>query len=529
MENLTPQQHVPKMHSISRHFSYAFISVVTLILVMFAIIAIFVNRARIDKELMNRLDNALNIAKIALRVPLWDIDTKSSSNFISSLLLDEAIIYARVIWQGRVIIPPIVDKNYEHNDLSYFEKSAQFVVKNTDIFFEENNVGTLQLVMSRARTQQEIFVNILGIIGLTVLIIIAISLTSIVITRRYISRPLLQLQRSATLIANGNLEATIETSGAGEIGYLAQNLNAMRESIKQLFGALRTSNDQLEEANRTLEQRVAERTEQLAQANAAVTALNAQLQTDNLRMSAELNVTRKLQYMLLPTSEELHQIVDLDIACYMEPADEVGGDYYDVLQHNGQIKIGIGDVTGHGLESGVLMVMTQAIVRALLASGETDPVRFLAALNYALYGNVQRMGTDKNLTLALLDYTAGDLRLSGQHETMLVVRNDGTVEVVDTIDLGFPVALTDEIADFIHHTTVHLQPGDGVVLYTDGITEAENLTGEQYGLERLCTLASQCWAAPAEVIKERVVTDVRQHMGAQTMYDDITLVVAKRR
>jgi serine phosphatase RsbU (regulator of sigma subunit) len=207
----------------------------------------------------------------------------------------------------------------------------------------------------------------------------------------------------------------------------------------------------------------------------------------------------------------------------------VGGDYYDVLQHNGQIKIGIGDVTGHGLESGVLMVMTQAIVRALLASGETDPVRFLAALNHALYGNVQRMGTDKNLTLALLDYTAGDLRLSGQHETMLVVRNDGTVEVVDTIDLGFPVALTDEIADFIHYTTVHLQPGDGVVLYTDGITEAENLTGEQYGLERLCTLASQCWAAPAEVIKERVVTDVRQHMGAQTMYDDITLVVAKRR
>jgi sigma-B regulation protein RsbU (phosphoserine phosphatase) len=60
----------------------------------------------------------------------------------------------------------------------------------------------------------------------------------------------------------------------------------------------------------------------------------------------------------------------------MEPADEVGGDYYDVLQHNGLIKIGIGDVTGHGLESGVLMVMTQAIVRALLANGETDPRAF---------------------------------------------------------------------------------------------------------------------------------------------------------
>jgi serine phosphatase RsbU (regulator of sigma subunit) len=262
-----------------------------------------------------------------------------------------------------------------------------------------------------------------------------------------------------------------------------------------------------------LELRVQERTAALAEANAEITALNAKLQAENLRMGAELDVTRKLQHMLLPTAEELRQIADLDIACYMEPAAEVGGDYYDVLQHNGLIKIGIGDVTGHGMESGVLMVMTQAIVRALLANGETDPVRFLDTVNRALYGNVQRMGTDKNLTLALLDYAAGDVRLSGQHETMLVVRRDGTVEVVNTIDLGFPLALTDEIAHFVQHTTVQLQPGDGVVLYTDGITEAENLAGQQYGLARLCSVVSQHWAAPAEVIKEKVVKDVHQHIG----------------
>lgn len=67
------------------------------------------------------------------------------------------------------------------------------------------------------------------------------------------------------------------------------------------------------------------------------------------------------------------------------------------------------------------------------------------------------------------------------------------------------------------------------MLYTDGITEAENLAGEQYGLARLCTVVSQQWGAPAEVIKECVVKDVYQHMGAQKMYDDITLVVMKRR
>ena len=262
-----------------------------------------------------------------------------------------------------------------------------------------------------------------------------------------IRRPMRMIQQGIAALTQGNLERRLHLGRQDEWRLIEEALNRLSTSLAQ----------------------------------------NTQLQSENLRMGAELDTTRKLQQMLLPTAEELRQIADLDIACYMQPAAEVGGDYYDVLQYNGLVKIGIGDVTGHGLESGVLMVMTQTIVRALLMSGETDPVRFLDTLNRTLYGNVQRMGTDKNLTLALLDYAAGDVRLSGQHENMLVVRGDGTVEVVDTIDLGFPVALTDEIADFIQHTTVRLQPGDGVVLYTDGITEAEDLGREQYGLARLCT------------------------------------------
>jgi serine phosphatase RsbU (regulator of sigma subunit)/HAMP domain-containing protein len=284
----------------------------------------------------------------------------------------------------------------------------------------------------------------------------------------------------------------------------------------------------LEDYSRMLEQHVAERTAELAEANAEITALNTRLQAENLRLGAELDVTRKLQQMLRPTSEELQQIDGLDIACYMAAADEVGGDYYDVLQHNGQIKIGIGDVTGHGLESGVLMLMTQAIVRALLINGETDPVRFLDTVNRVLYSNVQRMGTDKNLTLALLDYVAGEVRLSGQHEEMLVVRQDGSLERVETVDLGFPIGLVDEIAGYIQHRTVVLQPGDGVVLYTDGITEAENVAGDQYGLARLCAVVCQHWGQAADTIKEAVVADVQRHIGGHQVYDDLTLVVVKQ-
>jgi len=239
-------------------------------------------------------------------------------------------------------------------------------------------------------------------------------------------------------------------------------------------------------------------------------------------------VTRRLQMMLLPTQQELQQVRGLDIACHMQAALEVGGDYYDVLQHEGRVKIGIGDVTGHGLESGVVMLMTQAIVRALLTSGETDPVRFLSVLNAALFGNVQRMGSDKNLTLCLLDYAAGEFKVSGQHEQVILMRRDGTVEWVDTIDLGFPIGLEGEIADFVAQITLQLQPGDGVVLYTDGVTEAENMTREQYGQERLAAVLQANWARPAEAVKQAVVADLKRFIGAQNVFDDITLVVAKQ-
>ena len=268
--------------------------------------------------------------------------------------------------------------------------------------------------------------------------------------------------------------------------------------------------------------------EQLAAVHAQVTALNTQLQSENLRMGSELEVTRRLQLMLLPGAAELQGVQGLDIAGHMQPAVEVGGDYFDVLQHEGRVKIGIGDVTGHGLESGVLMVMTQAIVRALLTSGETDHVRFLSTLNQALFGNVQRMGADKNLTLCLLDYAAGEVKVSGQHEEMIVVRKGGAVERVDTIDLGFPLGLVDEISAFVGQATVQLAPGDGIVLYTDGITEAANMANAQYGLERLCAVVSRHWSESAEAIKEAVVSDVAAYIGSQTVYDDITLVVLKQ-
>lgn len=267
----------------------------------------------------------------------------------------------------------------------------------------------------------------------------------------------------------------------------------------------------------------------LVLANQEVTLLNERLQLENTRMGAELEVTRKLQQMILPKDQELSQIPGLEIAGFMQSATEVGGDYYDVLNHQGKIKIGIGDVTGHGLESGVLMIMVQTAVRTLLANHVTDPVQFLTILNQVIYHNVKRMNSDKNLTLSLLDYQEGILQLSGQHEEMIVVRSHGAIERIDTMELGFPVGLEADITHFIGQTQINLDSGDVVVLYTDGITEAEDANKKLYGIERLCEVINYNRQRSSAEIREAIIEDVRHHVGQQKLYDDITFLVFKQK
>ncbi|MEG3926977.1 SpoIIE family protein phosphatase [Microcoleus sp. D3_18a_C4] len=255
----------------------------------------------------------------------------------------------------------------------------------------------------------------------------------------------------------------------------------------------------------------------------------SRLRAENIRISAELDITRRLQQMNLPKESELQAIEGLEIAGFMEPAEQVCGDYYDVLNCNGKVKIGIGDVTGHGLESGVLMMMVQTAVRTLMTNNETDTVKFLDTINRTIYDSLERMKCNKNMTLCLLDYSERTLTLSGQHEEMIVVRNNGEVELIDTMDLGFPIGLDADIADFVSSTSVELNLDDVVVLYTDGITEAFDINKVEYGLKRLVEIVKQNRQHSTIEIKETVIADVKRHIGEQKVYDDITLVVLKQK
>ncbi|WPF87429.1 SpoIIE family protein phosphatase [Cyanobacterium aponinum AL20118] len=293
--------------------------------------------------------------------------------------------------------------------------------------------------------------------------------------------------------------------------------------------SIQTEITERKKLEKNLEQIVQIRTHELAQANEEITLLNQRLCSENLQLTGKLKLLHQMQQLILPKKEELEKIHCLDIAGYSEPTDELGGDYYDILADDNSVTIGIGDVTGHGLESGILMVMTQAAICTLKHLGDTNPIDFLDILNRAIFFNVRRMKSEKNLSLAIINYCQGEVCIAGQHEEIIIVRNHGEIELIDTIDLGLPIGIDEDIKEFINYHKITLDKGDGIVLYTDGITEARDVNKNQYGIERLCQVVSENWNLSCEQIRDIIIDDVKRFIGLQKIEDDLTLLLLKQR
>ena len=375
-----------------------------------------------------------------------------------------------------------------------------------------------EIYESLTAAQSEIKSTLRGILrsyGLVGVVSLFTAILSALLLSKRMTQGLSDLANAARRLQGKDYAVRVHVRNNDEVGQLAAVFNGMADEI-QLY----TTN---------LENLVRKRTIELEQANAEVQLLNKRLKADNLRLGAELDVARRLQMMVLPKQAELDAIdPQLDISGFMRPADEVGGDYYDVLRHRNLIKIGMGDVTGHGLESGVLMLMVQSIARSLLESGTYDPVRFLILLNDVLYQNIQRIDTDRSLSLCFLDFQNDVLTLSGQHEELIVGRSDGRIERFNTIDLGLSIGLVPDISAFVSTQQIDFGPRDVLLLITDGITEAENKDGEQFGFERLCDSLQKRLSLDAAQIQEGIVADLTQFIGHQEVFDDITLLVIKR-
>ena len=166
----------------------------------------------------------------------------------------------------------------------------------------------------------------------------------------------------------------------------------------------------------------------LEKASSKIAGLNDRLQDENVRLMHELEVARHIQTLVLPQEEEYTGFAELDIACLMIPADEVGGDYFDTIRFSEDGIIAIGDVTDHGLHSGLIMLMVHTALRAASQLEKDDIKALFKIVNNLLFDFRLKTADHRLMTLLILRYEGqGRFRMTGQHESLLVISAAGEV------------------------------------------------------------------------------------------------------
>lgn len=240
------------------------------------------------------------------------------------------------------------------------------------------------------------------------------------------------------------------------------------------------------------------------------------------RVRRDLALAADVQKRLLPSRAPERGV---GIAGYSIPARVVGGDYFDFLERaDGQIGIAIADVAGKGIAAALLMSVVQASLRVI----SVDPSLSVAAIAERMNGFLYRStGANKYATFfyAHLDPGGRTLRYVnvGHNPPYLVRRSGGPVEIAPLSAGGTVLGLFPDMS--FDEAVVFLHPGDVLVAYTDGVTEALNAEGEEYGDERLKTVLQASTAGTADQLAGVLTGALRQWIGAAEQYDDLTFVV----
>jgi serine phosphatase RsbU (regulator of sigma subunit) len=243
------------------------------------------------------------------------------------------------------------------------------------------------------------------------------------------------------------------------------------------------------------------------------------------RLEKEMEIAARIQTSLV---QKTVGVPGLDIAAVMIPATEVGGDYYDVVPFEGGCWLGVGDVAGHGLQTGLVMLIIQSVVSALVRdSPHASPLELVRTLNAVMFESVrQRMGQDEHATLLLLRYEDGRVVHSGAHEEVVVYRaKERRCERVET--MGPVLGAVADVGGTLAEGGFDLGLDDVMVLYTDGLTDAMNAGGLTFGVDRACAIVeATADGSPASAVLDALLRGVRAWTSAPR--DDISVVVVRR-
>jgi sigma-B regulation protein RsbU (phosphoserine phosphatase) len=323
-----------------------------------------------------------------------------------------------------------------------------------------------------------------AVLGVLFAAVLVIAVVASIGALKQATRPLFDVTSSMARVAEGDLSIRLPDVYADELGDLVKSFNTMVAEVAR-------SRDELQ-------------------------------RTEALRR--EVEIAHRIQTAILPISPA---VKGFEIAARMKPADDVGGDLYDILAFDDDtFWVLVGDVSGHGINSGLVMMMAQAAAYGAIADDpRCAPADVISAVNRVVHENVRRrMGRDDYLTLMAARHL-GDGRFvaAGAHQPIFIARAGGVVDVVD------PAGPWCGLGPSVRPTEYEFRvgPGETLCLITDGVVEAPGDHGDLFGEDRLCELLS---ASPLGSAPETLATIFsRVEAFASMQNDDMTAVVLRRK
>ncbi|MBN1696198.1 MAG: AAA family ATPase [Spirochaetales bacterium] len=268
-----------------------------------------------------------------------------------------------------------------------------------------------------------------------------------------------------------------------------------------------------------LEEKVKERTRELKESY-------TKLKSAKDALWGEMELAKKIQTCLLP---DIPHIDGYDISTFIAPAKSVGGDYYDVINTGDRNWIIIGDVSGHGVPAGLVMMMVQTSIHNTLENHpEILPSELIISVNKTITANIKRLGDLKYVTICAFSVKPdGEFIYAGKHLDFAVYRaGTGKIEMFGTS--GMWIGFLDDIKEYLKNETFRLENGDTLLLYTDGIIEAFKKGVEKkvmFSKDNLMNLFGSLGKLTTEDIINGIISEVNQDYRIN---DDITLMVIKK-
>ncbi len=241
----------------------------------------------------------------------------------------------------------------------------------------------------------------------------------------------------------------------------------------------------------------------------------------------EIDLAREIQLSLLPPNELIRD--KLEIFSFANTAKEVGGDYVDMIQTDEGTYIVIADVSGKGLTAALYMVRMQALVHLIIEKSQPSPKQLFLELNNYVKSDIK----DKTFVTACAAFFPKNeehfLFARAGHNAPIFFSNERDA----TFDLrsdGFALGMTstDSLDDHLKEKKFHFKPGDSVLFYTDGLTEARNIEGEEYGENRLDAIMSVYGSLHAKTVVKKIQSSLESFIGKEHPMDDITFTCVHR-